>query len=290
VQKLLKLADHVVFSFDGDAPGQKAAWRALETSLPFVADGKSVGFLFLPEEDDPDTYVRRLGKSAFVAALQSAQPLSDLLLERLVRDHPPTGPEQKARLIEAAKPLIGQITAPVLLHFVQGRLAALLGVDRADLLSLMPQTNDFRRPDVRASDAPKSRVPRRTHPLAARILARLISFPQLSQRLPATLAQVPELASVAEIARFIAESDGSTNTGVLLQCFAETEHERAIEEALKDPLINDTGLTADDAVAELDEFIERVRRDSRRSELVARQLSGLTAEERAELDAIGLGG
>src|SRR4029079_3466699 len=67
--KLMRLADNVVFCFDGDAAGRKAAWRALEVSLPVLADGKVVSFLFLPPEDDPDTFVRRQGKPALVKAL-----------------------------------------------------------------------------------------------------------------------------------------------------------------------------------------------------------------------------
>src|SRR5207245_1896998 len=58
VQKLFRQSDRVVFCFDGDAAGQRAAWRALENALPAITDGKSVHFLFLPVEDDPDPFVR----------------------------------------------------------------------------------------------------------------------------------------------------------------------------------------------------------------------------------------
>src|SRR5688572_24419141 len=67
VTKLLKLADEVVFCFDGDAAGRKAAWRALEVSLPLAMDHKPIKFLFLPDGEDPDTYVRKHGKPAFEA-------------------------------------------------------------------------------------------------------------------------------------------------------------------------------------------------------------------------------
>src|SRR3954468_11690868 len=72
--KLMKLADNVAFCFDGDAAGRKAAWRALEIALPVLADGKLVSFLFLPTEDDPDTFVRREGKEAFLKAVAAAKP------------------------------------------------------------------------------------------------------------------------------------------------------------------------------------------------------------------------
>src|SRR5689334_13936299 len=76
VSKLLRLADEIVFCFDGDAAGRKAAWRALEVSLPLAPDNKPIRFLFLPEADDPDTYVRREGKAAFEALVGAAQTLS----------------------------------------------------------------------------------------------------------------------------------------------------------------------------------------------------------------------
>jgi DNA primase len=83
VQKLLRQADHVTFCFDGDAAGRRAAWRALETSLEALSDGKHVNFLFLPEKDDPDTWVRAHGSEAFVELVERAEPLSAFMLREL---------------------------------------------------------------------------------------------------------------------------------------------------------------------------------------------------------------
>jgi len=77
VQKLLRQTDEVIFCFDGDAAGCKAAWQALEVSLPHVADNKTVRFLFLPQEHDPDSFVRENGKEGFESKLGDARPLSD---------------------------------------------------------------------------------------------------------------------------------------------------------------------------------------------------------------------
>src|SRR5437870_12506087 len=76
VQKLLRQTDEVVFCFDGDAAGRKAAWQALEVSLPYLADNKSARFLFLPPEHDPDSFVRQHGKGSFEKALDGVRPLS----------------------------------------------------------------------------------------------------------------------------------------------------------------------------------------------------------------------
>ena len=83
VQKLLRQVEEVVFCFDGDDAGRSAAWRALENSLDQLADGKQLSFLFLPQGEDPDTYVRKLGKEGFEELLGDAEPLSQFLLREL---------------------------------------------------------------------------------------------------------------------------------------------------------------------------------------------------------------
>ena len=80
VQKLFRFTDAVVFSFDGDAAGRRAAHKALEAALPFATDVRSVKFLFLPPEHDPDSYVRTHGREAFADMLKQATPLSKLVL------------------------------------------------------------------------------------------------------------------------------------------------------------------------------------------------------------------
>ena len=88
-QKLFRLADLVVFCFDGDSAGRKAAWRALENTLPVLTDGKEARFLFLPDGEDPDDFVRGHGKAAFERAIDGATPLSEYLLAELAAQHPP---------------------------------------------------------------------------------------------------------------------------------------------------------------------------------------------------------
>ncbi len=138
VEKLLRMADHLVFCFDGDKAGQRAAWRALEQSLPVVQDGKEVRFLFLPAEDDPDTFVRRLGKEAFLAELKNAKPLSVFLLDELRGQVDTTSDEGRARLMTLAKPLIGQVTAPALALMLRRKLADEIGLSAIEIERVVP--------------------------------------------------------------------------------------------------------------------------------------------------------
>src|SRR6185503_17407804 len=102
VQKLLRQTDEVIFSFDGDTAGRRAAWRALESSLPALTDGKQVRFLFLPQGDDPDTYIRRVGKDGFESLFESAVPLSRFMLERLSAEVDLSTAEGRASLLNSA--------------------------------------------------------------------------------------------------------------------------------------------------------------------------------------------
>ncbi|HWS74659.1 MAG TPA: DNA primase, partial [Quisquiliibacterium sp.] len=106
VRKLLRLVDRVVFSFDGDAAGRKAAWRALEACLPHAADTKRLEFLFLPAEHDPDSYVRAHGVEGFAGLLRQAMPLSEFMLQELAARVDLAVPEGRATFLALARPLI----------------------------------------------------------------------------------------------------------------------------------------------------------------------------------------
>ncbi|SFF52880.1 DNA primase [Duganella sp. CF458] len=106
VQKLLRQTDNVIFSFDGDKAGRRAARRALEACLPHVSDDKTIKFLFLPAEHDPDSYVREYGAQAFEQQVHEAMPLSQFLLREAAGEHDLTSPEGRARVQFDAKPLL----------------------------------------------------------------------------------------------------------------------------------------------------------------------------------------
>ena len=112
VEKLLRLADEVVYCFDGDKAGRKAAWRALEVSLPFALDHKPMRFLFLPAQDDPDSYIRQHGKDAFERLAAAAQTLSGFLLGELRAQADLATAEGRSKFLTEAKPHVQKIAAP----------------------------------------------------------------------------------------------------------------------------------------------------------------------------------
>jgi DNA primase len=108
VSALFKVADHVIFAFDGDAAGRKAACRALEAALPVIADTKRASFVLLPEGQDPDSLIGDQGDAAFASALSEALPLSEFFIQTLMgaAGERPASAEDRAALLGAAKPLL----------------------------------------------------------------------------------------------------------------------------------------------------------------------------------------
>ncbi len=133
VQKLLRQSEEIVFCFDGDDAGRRAAWRALENSLELLVDGKQLLFLFLPQGEDPDTYVRKLGKDAFEKLLGDALPLSQFMLRELSSRVDLNTHEGRARLLQDAKPLVTQIKARFLGRMIRQNLAQIAGITLQDL-------------------------------------------------------------------------------------------------------------------------------------------------------------
>jgi len=133
VQKLLRQTDEIVFCFDGDTAGRKAAWRALENSVAHLQDGKQIKFLFLPEQDDPDSFVRREGKAAFETLIDAAMPLSEFALKHLTATVDMGSAEGRAKFLQDAKPLVKQISAPIFALMLRKRIAELAGITQTEL-------------------------------------------------------------------------------------------------------------------------------------------------------------
>ena len=135
-QKLFRFTDVVVFSFDGDAAGQRAARKALEVSLPFASDTRSVKFLFLPKEHDPDSYIREHGQEAFARFVSNATPLSRYLMESARVGCDLDTAEGRAQFASLAKPLWEPMPQGVLKSQLLSEIATLVGIGEKELLSL----------------------------------------------------------------------------------------------------------------------------------------------------------
>ena len=158
VQKLFRFTDSVVFSFDGDAAGRRAAGRALEASLPHATDTRTIRFLFLPTEHDPDSYVREHGTEAFEQAVAQAVPLSRQLVEAARDGMDLDSAEGRAKLLANAKPLWGALPEGAFKLQLLGELAQLGSLSTPDLAQLW-QANAVPRRNADAESAPRAAKP-----------------------------------------------------------------------------------------------------------------------------------
>ncbi|SDG59323.1 DNA primase [Propionivibrio dicarboxylicus] len=176
VQKLLRQVDRIVYCFDGDNAGRKAAWRALENSLDALPEQKSIGFVFLPETEDPDSFVRSHGKDAFERLIADALPLSEFMLRELASRCDMTSAEGRARLVSEAKPLLGRLQTPLLRLQLVKRLAEASGFSQQEVERLCDL-----RPVARPAPA---KAPRKAPSVLRPLLRILMHKPELAKNLP----------------------------------------------------------------------------------------------------------
>src|SRR3984957_19319360 len=128
LNKIFRLTHEVVFCFDGDRAGLKAAWRALENALPLALDGRELKFMFLPEGHDPDTLVAEEGPEAFEARMKEALPLSEYLVRQLIMDVDLDHVDGRAKLKALAGPLFARMPEGIYREMLADRLASRVGM------------------------------------------------------------------------------------------------------------------------------------------------------------------
>ncbi len=283
IQKLLRHSEEVVFCFDGDSAGQRAAWRALEQSLPVVSDSSRIGFLFLPEAHDPDSYVREFGQTGFERILDSSvMPLSVYLFKQASSSHDLTLDEGRSAFLKALQPLIAQIAAPNLALMLRKRAAELVQIDMADLAQLwkIPALRSFSASPVSARRPAPASV---SHKLLRMVLFRpslaqqielewLIQTDDYTQTLRDTLAIVRQYPHL-DTAALIEQGRHQQHVAILAQCGAE---------------VMDWGDDFDVA-PEFDLAIEQLLatvKQSRLRSLAQKSLQDLTEEDKKELQRL----
>ncbi len=128
LDRVYRVTPEVVFCFDGDRAGRDAAWKAFNTALPFMRDGRQARFLFLPDGEDPDSLVRKEGAEAFTQRLTQALPLSQFLIDKLAEQADMNTLDGRARLAELAKPLIAKLPGGTFKTMVEQHLNDVVGL------------------------------------------------------------------------------------------------------------------------------------------------------------------
>ena len=189
LQRLFRHTSNVTFSFDGDRAGRAAAWKALETCLPQLEDGYQISFLFLPDGEDPDTMVKKVGKDGFEELVRGAMPLPDFLINSLKLQADLNRLDGRAKLAKLAKPMIQSLPDGILRALIIERIALLTQANPQDILGHTKQ---------RANTEPQRGRARSSKPNAA------ISMTPIRRALSLIL-QYPHIAAEFDVLESISE-------------------------------------------------------------------------------------
>ncbi|MCC6531884.1 MAG: DNA primase [Burkholderiales bacterium] len=282
VAKLLKLADEVYFCFDGDDAGRKAAWRALENALDQLVDGKQLSFMFFPEGEDPDSYVRRCAADDVWTAL----PLSELMARELSRQVDLETVEGRAKLLQLAGPLVRKVPAPAFQLQLRRRFAKLAEVtvpELEELFGLRPVVSSpgaARRTGLARSPAMLS--------LTRWILHAVLNDPSLAARVePAELDATdrfhPALCGVLELLARCPELGARDICAAAIEAARDGATAGLLREAHAEVLASEKVVSAAEFESALRTLRDRVER-RRITELIAK--AGRSAEEAEELERL----
>ena len=275
---LFRNAPDVYFCFDGDRAGRGAAWKALESVLPRMKDGRQALFLFLPEGEDPDSLVRKEGVAGFDARLREAVPLSEFFYAQLSADVNLSSLDGKARLAERCKPLLAQIPDGAFGDLMQQRLTELTGVGAR---TSAPQVHvPMQRARGGSATAQKPSLVRSA-------IQHLLHRPAIALELPPpdryADARQPGIELLHELVLLVRERP-EIGTGGLLEHFAGRDESAALQKLAAQELPGEEpALRAEflGAIAQLEKQVLQQRIDE-----LQQRLSGLDEAEKYELRAL----
>jgi DNA primase len=278
---LFRNAADVFFCFDGDRAGRGAAWKALESVLPRMNDGRQAFFLFLPDGEDPDTIVRKEGAEGFDARLKQATPLSEFFYAQMGSDVNLSSLDGKARLAERCKPLLAQIPDGAFGDLMKQRLTELTGVGAR---ASSPETHV---PVQRARSAPASPTPKRS--LVRGAIGLLMQQPSIALALEppyrfASLRQ-PGIALLSELVALVRERP-DISVGGVLEHFGDREEAAALHKLATHTLPGEATRWQEeflDTMAQLEDQTIQQRRTELNTKLAE---GGLSSGEKDELRAL----
>ena len=247
LERLFRTVPEVVFCFDGDRAGREAAWRALENTLPVLRDGREARFLFLPDGEDPDSLVRKIGKDALEQQIATATHLSDFFFERLATQLDIDSIDGRARLVTLAKPLLATLPDSTFQQLMVEQLAGLAQTTSdliAGRLDIAPPTDNpppLQKPAPARQAGQKSPVRQALELLLYQpSLAADISQPEFLQH--CDVAGVPLLIEVLELL----QQQPELGTAALLEHWRGREEDRFLYQLARwTPPLDNLELLAD---------------------------------------------
>jgi DNA primase len=289
LNRLFRLTENAFFAFDGDRAGRKAAWRALENALPQVREGRQIRFVFLPDGQDPDSFVNENGAAAFVEMLDAGLPLSEFLIQELSSQVDMESIDGRAKLAEMARPLVNKIPAGVYRELLIESLAEAVGLSGQKLERMLAAGHAANTPSAGAASVTR----RRRQPSASggpsvvrRAITLLLNHPEAGMKLDIEKLAGVQRPGVDLLASLIetVQAEPNISTAGLLERWRHDEKGRHLGKLAAAAVPMDDEF---DAAAELAECLQQLAiagRKERIEFLIEKQRSsGLSDDEKAEL-------
>lgn len=288
IQTLVKQSDAVVYCFDGDSAGQKAAWRALETSLSYLQKGMQFKFMFLPDGEDPDTMVSQLGADGFNKLVDKATPLSDFMLKRLLEQADYRTIDGQAKLIEEARPLISKLPKGGFLNLMVGRLAKYVQMAEPELMRQLSGNQAIHQPVQQPRRSAKKLQAEKPSTIKLAI-AMLLEQPNLALIVdnPQELRNLllPGVVLLHDLLVFI-QGNPNITTGGLLERWRDTEEGRYLPKILNwEHHVPESGIESE-FVAAIDGLKRQLKDQELENLLNSSKIAPLSDEDKKKLSRL----
>ncbi len=290
LNRLFRLTENVYFAFDGDRAGRKAAWRALENALPQVREGRQIRFVFLPDGQDPDSYVNEHGADALVKMLENGLPLSEFLIQELAGQVDMETIDGRARLAELARPLVNRIPTGVYRELLIESLAERVGLTAAKLAKMLSAGAAARgrtSPAINATAQRRRQFAARGGPsVVRRAITLILNHPEAGTKLDGEKLAGVQRAGVDLLAALIetVQSEPNITTAGLLERWRHDDKGRHLGKLAAASIPADEEF---DAGAELQECLQQLELAGRKERiefLIEKQrVTGLSDDEKSEL-------
>ncbi len=235
LERLYRAVREVVFCFDGDAAGSRAAWRALENALPAMRDGREARFLFLPDGEDPDSLVRRIGSEAFQKKTVESVPLSQFFFEHLQQQVDMESEGGRAQLVSMAQPLLLSMPDSVFRDLMLNKLAERSGMNAAKL-----QNRIFASENQAVEEPPKPDTGHNGRSLVRTAIRLLLEQPQLAETVVTPCGfedfEAPGISLLCELLEKLQQSP-KLSTGGIIEHWRGRPEEQHLARLAGTPLI-----------------------------------------------------
>jgi DNA primase len=256
LETIFRVTPEIVFCFDGDEAGRRAAWRALEISMPVLRDGRRVFFMFMPEDQDPDDFIRQYGNTSF-ADIKRYVPLTDYLLRELTKDFDPEIREHKSKLIHDVTPYLRKLPQGALKLLLIEDIAGLAGVEKSTIAEQLMEHRE--KPADTKVVRPRGKADRT---LLAQVIKMLLSQPKVALSVPDnnTLSELtlPGTEFLKELIQLIQKYPDITLARIL-EYWRGTKYEKRLSELAP---ITESPYERDDAVFHSEEFLASEFKDA----------------------------